>query len=214
MGGMSFILGHKSGRLLSLGLAIWCMALCASFSVPSPQKLRKEIRKELEEIREMTPSAKERALWRGVRDEAEASIKKAEKENAPVYAPEFWSETSNLSERAKEYAAMRSYRKAAFLARKAAETAQLAAQEAKRVRTERQEKTMQDLDALRKELDLIADRVPSEDKEMSIRMAELNLEWKDLVNALHLQQFEDAVKGIERLKKTIGLMSLELDSRL
>jgi len=174
--------------------------------------LKKEIRKELEKIQEMTPSGKERAAWREHRDDARAAIDRAERTGAPGYARNYWDEATGLFSRAKEYAAGRSYRKASYLARKAGEAASRAADEAERVRSEKERSARAVLNQVKKSIDAMALKVPSDNRDLLVRKTEFLLEYSDLVSAMSLEQYDEVLEKAPELRKAILLFGSGLDS--
>jgi hypothetical protein len=197
-------------RLWALTAIVLCMALCSGFSVPSPGELKKELQEELKQIREMTPEAKGMALWKRERECAEAAIRKAEISGAPRYASESWTETTGLFSRAEGYAAERSFRKAAFLARKAREAAEKTGKEAREAREEKREEARDRIALLQKALDRLAGMVSPDDERMTTELDHLTLELRDLANAMDLEQFEDVLNGADRLGKKLDSAEAEI----
>jgi hypothetical protein len=197
-------------RLLALTAIALCMGLCSGFSVPSPDELKMELQEELKQIREMAPEAKRMALWRREKESAEAAIKKAEMLGASRYASESWTESMGLLSRAEEYAAEKSFRKAAFLVKKAREAAEKAGQEAQKIREQKRGEAQDRIALLQKALDRLAAMVSPDDEKMTIKLDQLTLELRDMVNAMDLEQFDDVVKGADRLGKEVDSVEAEI----
>lgn len=190
--------------VVALGLS--CLLLLAGFKVLSPTELRQDLRQELEKIREMTPGAKERALWEEGRRSAEEALEAAELADVPLYAPEAMAEATSLFSLADEYAGKHAYRKATYLARKAEEAAKKATEEANDVLQKRRAAAKAKLGCLREALNGLA-RSTSSEGDAAREVAELFLALSDLAHAADLEQFDEVERGITALEGRIQMFS-------
>lgn len=194
-------------QILMLILLCSCF-LCSGFTLPPPGGLRKDILTELNKIRESTPGAKERARWRRLRDNTRSILEQAELDGADKYAPGPWNDALDLFARAKQYAAIRSYRKASYLAEKTIEYASLAIRRAKTEYNKRAKAAKRELARLKKAIDCAVtaskDHTHDDGNGTSDVRARLTLELDDLDNAVALGQFKDFEDGVRRVKSYIN----------
>ncbi len=188
-------------------LACSCL-FCSGFTLPAPKALKKDILTELNKIQETTPSARERAKWRRLREKARSVLEQAELDGADRYAPGPWNDALGLFARAKQYAAMRSYRKASYLAEKAIENASQASRKARTEYDKRAKAARRKLARLKKAVDCAVaasrGRVHDSNGTSSLIRARLSLKLDDLNNAVALGQFKDFENGLRHLESFIN----------
>ncbi|RUM87812.1 MAG: hypothetical protein DSZ23_05280 [Thermodesulfatator sp.] len=185
-----------------------CLVFLSGFTFSDPQKLtqelKEEIKKELLKIAEKTPSAKLKKEWQTRRDEAAASLEKAQVAEAQKYCPEKWDEAVALFEKAKYYASKRSYRKAIFLAKRADEKAKEAYTASKAVLLQQKDKLNKAYKDLRSRADEIFAGIPSDADELNIKAGNISLEIEDARLAIELDQFDEAQKELSSANKKLN----------
>ena len=197
--------GTYRGRAVCLArlfMPLLCIMLLSGFTMPSPHELRREFAAELKKIKESTPGAKALANWKQLRDQARKALEEAEINGAPKFAPQEYEEAEDLFQRAKDYAAKRSYRKASYLARKTAEIARLASEDAQKAREKIEKKLDRQLERLKTKLDILHQKLPFE-SDLSVALADLYLQWADIRHSISLGLYDQAEKQIPELARAV-----------
>lgn len=179
----------KAFRILAC--TILCILTLSGFKAPSPEKIKQDLEKELEKVRELTPRAKMRKMWLTNLNLAKEVRKKALYESAEGFAPKLFNEGEYLLNLSNKYAKKGEYRKAEYLARKAKDTFDKALKTAKENRTQEIKKRE---DAYKK----IKERIEElENSKYKIKVKELSLLAILLNQALKAEDLEefDKLKG-------------------
>ncbi len=172
-------------------------------NLPSRQELRRDVLKKIEKIREMTPTAKERAKWNSMLERANAALEDAMVEGAPRYEPDLWEYAQWLCGLSSKYGRKREYRKAQYLAKMCFQKAGEVGEKSREDRSKRMTDYREKIDGL---YVMLRRAVRSESisryDEMKVRLA-----LKDIENALALEEFEDVEKGIRELEPRLKALA-------
>ena len=188
--------------LTRLFLICLCISLLSAFTVPSPHELRRDFAAELKKIKESTPGAKALARWNKLRDQAVKALEQAEINGASEFASTEYEEAVDLFQRARDYAAQRSYKKASYLAAKTEEIARSASESALKARARIEKKLYSKLEHLKSRLDMLHQRLPYESG-LSESLAELYLQWSDIRHCVALGLYARAQSMIPALSSAI-----------
>jgi len=186
-------------RLFLPGL---CIYLLSGFTMPSPHQLRREFAAELKKIKENTPGAKALDRWKKLRDQAAKALEQAEINGASDFASSEYKEAVDLFQRARDYAAKRSYKKASYLADRTEEIARAASENALKTRGRIEKKLDRQLAHLKKILDMLHQKLPY-GSELSPSLAELYLQWSDIRHCITLGLYDRAGDLIPALSAAI-----------
>ncbi len=165
----------------------------SGFKAPSPEKIKQDLKKELEKIKELSPRAKMRKVWLTNLNLAKEVRKNALYESAEGFAPKLFKEGEYLLNLSYEYAKKGEYRKAEYLARKAKDAFDKALEAAKENRAQEIKKRE---DAYKKIKKRIEELEKSRDKN---RVKELSLQTILLNQALKAEDLEE----FDKLKRSI-----------
>ncbi len=190
--------------LLLLGL-LTCLAHGAvAMDLPSRKELRAKVLKKLEEIREMTPTAKARAKWLALLQDANSTLREAIVQGAPRYQPKEWEHAQWLCRLSIKYGRRREYRKAEYLARVCRQSGEEAIQGAQRQRRERMKRCRERLDSLY----ALLRRAIRRQSIAKLEADEVRFRLRDLENALAMERFDEVEKGIAEIAPRLrGLAS-------
>lgn len=191
--------GGRFHRLAAALVLIQALALASGawgLDLPSRRELRAKVLRKLEEIREMTPTAKARARWISLLTDANATLKEAILQGAPRYTPKEWEHAQWLCRLSLKYGRRREYRKGDYLARLCDQTAKDAQAKARKLREERRRRCREGLDRLY----ALLRRAVRRQSIARLDADDVRLQLRDLENALALEQFDEVERGISQLE--------------
>ncbi|OCC15366.1 hypothetical protein DBT_1113 [Dissulfuribacter thermophilus] len=175
--------------------AVLCILTLSGFKAPSPEKIKQDLKKELEKIKELSPRAKMRKVWLTNLNLAKEVRKKALYESAEGFAPKLFKEGEYLLNLSYEYAKKGEYRKAEYLARKAKDAFDKALEAAKENRAQEIKKREEAYKKIKKRIEeLEKSRDKNRVKELSLQAILLNQALK----AEDLEEFDKLKRSIEK----------------
>ncbi len=199
---------YLPSRAVARGLAlILLLALGAvpafSLDMPSRKELRERVLKKIAEIREMTPTAKERAKWRAMHEEAVSALDEAAVDGAPRYMAGEWEHAKWLCGLSAKYGKKGEYRKAQYLAKMCRKTASEAADAALKSRNARMKELREKIDSLY----VLLRRAVRVESISRMEADRVRLRLKDLENALALEEFGEVEAGVAELEPRLRALA-------
>ncbi len=201
---------HNYSNIILIGIVLISCLFVTGFNIPkinipSREQLRKNLQKEIDKIKALTPEAKRHALWLKKKLAAQQALEKAKLEGAQRYAIQSYNKALYYLTSAINYAKAKAYLKAIYLAKKSREMSDQAQRLADQRRVSLKAKVDKQLKDLKTKIDSLFKKIASNPRLLKEK-ARILLAYQDLVHALHLEQFDQIKTGITKIEHKIRML--------